>query len=122
MEPEGTTWETAADYSRAVRAGDALHVSGSMSTDDAGHVGGGPYERTARAPEIIDASPSEPDASLDDVVRTRLFVTDIEDWEAVGRAHAEAFGDARPAATTVQVERLTDPESLVERKATAKAA
>jgi hypothetical protein len=75
-----------------------------------------------RAPEIIDASLSEPDASLNDVVLTRPFVTNIENCEAVGRARAEAFGDARPAAMTVQVERPTDPESLVDKRATAKTA
>jgi enamine deaminase RidA (YjgF/YER057c/UK114 family) len=112
----GTEWESTVGYSRAVRAGDALHVSGTTATDDDGAVVApdDPYAQTVRAIENVETALSALDASLTDVVRTRLFVTDIEDWEAVGRAHGESFDAVRPATTMVQVERLIDPEMLVE--------
>lgn len=118
----GTEWESAVGYSRAVRAGDEIHVSGTTATDADGAVvaPGDPYAQTERAIENVAAALSKLDASLSDVVRTRLFVTDIDDWEAVGRAHAGAFGEVRPATSMVQVERLIDPEMLVEVEATAK--
>jgi enamine deaminase RidA (YjgF/YER057c/UK114 family) len=118
----GTEWESSVGYSRAVRAGDEIHVSGTTATDADGAVvaPGDPYAQTERAIENVAAALSKLDASLSDVVRTRLFVTDIDDWEAVGRAHAGAFGEVRPATSMVQVERLIDSEMLVEVEATAK--
>jgi enamine deaminase RidA (YjgF/YER057c/UK114 family) len=118
----GTEWERAVGYARAVRAGDEIHVSGTTATADDGAVvaPGDPYAQTERAIENVASALAEFDASLADVVRTRLFVTDVDDWEAVGRAHAEAFGDAPPATTMVQVERLIDPEMVVEVEATAR--
>ncbi|WP_251343010.1 Rid family hydrolase [Haloplanus halophilus] len=118
----GTEWESTVGYSRAVRVGDEVHVSGTTATDDGGDVVGvgDPYAQTERAIENVAAALSALDASLADVVRTRLFVTDVENWEAVGRAHAEAFDAARPATTMVQVERLIEPELLVEVEATAR--
>ncbi|MFC7174307.1 RidA family protein [Haloplanus litoreus] len=118
----GTEWESAVGYSRAVRAGDTIHVSGTTATDADGSVvaPGEPYAQTERAIENVAAALSRLDASISDVVRTRLFVTDIGDWEAVGRAHAEAFGAVRPATSMVQVERLIHPDLAVEVEATAK--
>ena len=118
----GTEWESTVGYSRAVRAGDEIHVSGTTATADDGQVVGvgDPYAQTVRALDNVAAALAALDASLADVVRTRLFVTDIDDWTAIGRAHAEAFGDGRPATTMVQVERLIDPEMLVEVEAVAR--
>lgn len=120
----GTEWESTVGYSRAVRTGDEVHVSGTTATDDDGDlVGeGDPYEQAAKALENVTAALSEADASVEDVVRTRIYVTDIEEWEAVGRAHAEVFGEVRPATSMVQVERLVDPEMLVEVEAVARIA
>jgi enamine deaminase RidA (YjgF/YER057c/UK114 family) len=117
----GTEWESAVGYSRAIRAGDEIHVSGTTATDDDGAVvaPGDPYAQTARAIENVETALSALDASLSDVVRTRLFVMDIDDWEAIGRAHGDAFEAVRPATTMVQVERLIDPEMLVEIEAVA---
>lgn len=117
----GTEWESTVGYSRAVRAGDEVHVAGTTATADDGTVvgGGDPYEQARRALENVERAPREADASLDDVVRTRLFVTDIEDWEAVGEAHREVFGSVRPATTMVEVCRLVDPDLLVEVEAVA---
>jgi enamine deaminase RidA (YjgF/YER057c/UK114 family) len=126
----GTEWESIVGYSRAVRAGDEIHVSGTTATDENGQVVGvgDPYVQTARALANVETALSALDASLDDVVRTRLFVTDIEDWEAIGRAHSEVFGDGEgrrssgvpPATTMVEVRRLIDPEMLVEVEAVAR--
>jgi len=118
----GTEWESTVGYSRAVRAGDEIHVSGTTATDEDGAVvaPGNPYAQTVRAIENVAEALSALDASLADVVRTRIFVTDIDDWEAVGRAHGEAFGGVRPATTMVQVERLIDPEMCVEIEAVAR--
>jgi enamine deaminase RidA (YjgF/YER057c/UK114 family) len=104
----GSVWEGRVGYSRAVRIGDFIFVSGTT--------GDGPdaYVQAKAAIAKIEAALEEAGASLDDVVRTRMFVTDIGDWELVGRAHHEAFAEARPAATMVQVEALISPELLVE--------
>lgn len=117
----GTEWEERVGYSRAIRVGDVVRVSGTTATDDAGDlVGVGDPEAQARqAIENVAAALEEAGASLDDVVRTRTYVTDADDWPAVGRAHADAFGDARPATTLVEVSGLVDPEMLVEIEAEA---
>ncbi|MFB6268630.1 MAG: RidA family protein [Halobacterium sp.] len=117
----GTEWEDMVGYSRAVRTGDEVRVAGTTATDDDGSVvaPGDPYEQTAHAIELVADALEEAGASLEDVVRTRLFVTDIDDWEAVGRAHGEAFGDVRPASTMVEVNRLIDDDLVVEVEAVA---
>ncbi|WP_049927485.1 RidA family protein [Halopiger goleimassiliensis] len=117
----GTEWESTVGYSRAVRTGSQVHVAGTTATDENGAVvaPGDPYAQTERALEIVADALAEVGASLEDVVRTRLYVTDVEDWEAIGRAHGEVFGDVRPAATMVEVDRLIDPELVVEIEAVA---
>lgn len=117
----GTEWEPRVGYSRAVRAGGHVHVSGTTATDDAGDIVApdDPYRQTQVALETVASALQEVGASLDDVVRTRLYVADIDHWEAVGEAHAEVFGEIRPAASMVEVSRLIDAEALVEIEATA---
>ncbi|WP_137284323.1 RidA family protein [Halorussus salinisoli] len=118
----GTEWEPKVGYSRAVRTGDEVHVSGTTATDDGGNlVGeGDPYEQTKQALSNVAEALDAAGASVEDVVRTRIYVTDVDQWEAVGRAHTEVFGDVRPATSMVQVERLIDPEMLVEIEAVAR--
>ncbi len=108
-------WEATVGYCRAVRAGDHVHVAGTTATVDGAVVGAGDAaEQTRVALRIVADALARAGASLADVVRTRMFVTDIDDWEAVGRAHGEVFADIRPVATMVEVARLIDPEHLVE--------
>lgn len=115
-----TDWEDRVGYSRAVRTGDEVHVSGTTAVEDGEVVApGDPYEQTRHAIEIVADALDEAGASLSDVVRTRLFVADIDDWEAVGRAHREAFEDIRPATTMVEVSRLIDEDLMVEVEAVA---
>lgn len=117
----GTPWEDAVGYSRAVRVGDRIEVSGTTATDEDGEVVGvgDPYAQTAQIVENVERALADLDASLADVVRTRTFVTDVDDWEAVGRAHSEAFDEVRPATTMVEVSGLVDPDMLVEMEAVA---
>jgi enamine deaminase RidA (YjgF/YER057c/UK114 family) len=117
----GTEWESTVGYSRAVRVGDHVHVSGTTATDEAGEVvGADDVERqTDRALANVAAALERLDAGLEDVVRTRLYVTDIDDWAAVGRVHGSYFGDVRPATAMVEVSRLIDPRMLVEIEADA---
>lgn len=117
----GTEWESRVGYSRAVRAGQHVHVSGTTATDEDGALVGGddPYEQAVQVLENVERALSEAGASPADVVRTRIYVTDADDWEAVGEAHGEMFGDVRPATTLVEVSRLVDPAMLVEIEATA---
>ena len=108
-------WEAAVGYCRVVRAGDHVHVAGTTATVD-GHVVavGDAAEQTRVALRLVADALARAGASTADVVRTRMFVTDIGDWEAIGRAHGEFFADVRPVATMVEVTALIDPELLVE--------
>lgn len=106
----GTPWEDIAGYSRAVRVGNRVFVSGTTASDEDGNLVGGddPYAQTRYVLEKIEAALDQAGASLSDVVRTRIFVADIAQWEAVARAHREFFGDIRPANSLVQVGALVE--------------
>jgi len=117
----GAVWEDHVGYSRAVRIGPHVHVTGTIAvgrdgrtidTDD-------PYEQTLRAIEIIETALEKAGARLEDVVRTRIFVVDIDEWQEIGRAHGEVFGDIRPATSMVEVRRLIEPAARVEIEADA---
>ena len=117
----GTSWEPVVGYSRAVRVDGRIWVSGTTSTgSDGAIVGkGDPYAQAKQAIANIERALAAAGAVLADVVRTRIFVTDIAHWQDIGRAHGEAFADIRPATTMVEVSRLIDPDLLVEIEADA---
>lgn len=117
----GAKWEDLVGYSRAVRAGNVVEVSGTPAVDENSRVAGAGdvYAQTKFILAKIEKALSAAGASLQDVVRTRMFITDIGSWEAAGRAHGEVFKDIKPASTMVQVTALIQPELLIEIEATA---
>ena len=112
----GAKWEELVGYSRIVKAGNLVFVTGTVAIDDDGNVVGenDPYTQTKYIIQKVEKLLAKIDASLEDVVRTRMFVTDISKWEEIGRAHGEFFGEIKPATTMVEISKLISPEYMVE--------
>lgn len=117
----GATWEPIVGYSRAVRVGSSIAISGSASVGPDGEIVGvgEPYRQAQRCIEVIADALTKAGADLKDVVRTRMFVTDIDQWQEIAKAHQEAFGNSPPATSMVEVTRLIHPDMLVEIEADA---
>jgi enamine deaminase RidA (YjgF/YER057c/UK114 family) len=117
----GTIWESIAGYSRAVRLGNVVHVSGTTATDENGQVVGlnDPYAQTVYIIQKIEHALNQAGATLHDVVRTRIYITDVNQWEPVSKAHGEFFGQIRPANTLIGIAALIGEGYLVEMEAEA---
>ena len=117
----GAKWEDIVGYSRAVKIGNVIEVAGTSALDENGNIVGinDPYEQTMFIIKKIEKALQSAGATLNDVVRTRMFVTDISRWEEIGRAHGEYFREIKPVSTMVEVKSLISPEMLVEMEVTA---
>lgn len=117
----GTKWEPIAGYSRAIKVGKTIYISGTTATNESGEIVGknDPYKQTVQAIENIKKALTHFNANLSHIVRTRMFVTNIDYWESYGKAHGEFFKDIRPATSMIEIKGLIDPDMLIEIEAEA---